>query len=59
MKKEYKVINGVKYIFARDNGPFGSWERYYTKTQMKREIKKNQDVCFHKDGWLISSSAGH
>ena len=58
MKKQYKKIKGVKYIFV-DEPFYGRWERYYTEAQMKKEIKKNQDICFHEDGWLISRTAGH
>jgi len=31
----------------------------YSKSEQEKMIQENQDVAFHKDGWLISSSSGH
>jgi len=33
--------------------------RIYSEKEMLKEIEKNQDIVFHKDGWIISHSAGH
>jgi len=44
----------IKYIYVD-----GNKERIYTKKERDKMIKENQDIIFHKDGWLISRSAGH
>ncbi len=37
----------------------GDYVGFFTKKEMIEMIKGNQDICFHKDGYIQSYSAGH
>ena len=53
--------NRKKHKYIKLHGEYGlsGNVRVYTKEEQARLINKNQDICIHKDGWIISHSAGH
>lgn len=55
MKNKAKTKAKIKY--GLDDR--GRKVHIYSEKEMLKEIAKNQDIVFHKDGWIKSRSVGH